>query len=230
MLRRSIVLRCIAVAALAALSLAPLTGLEATDGSPLESYRYRERTGQDVRHYRWRLDRGETVRITSTTESGRVFTAWCRSDGTTVRWEVADGPDRLTVERRDRSLQFRGRLGGRTVERSISIDERPWYQPLSFSLRGVAGGDGSPEAFWTIRPDDLSVLSMTASTQAKETVTVDGHRVDAVRVEVRPAGWRSAFWSCHYWFRIPDRVFIRYRGVHGVPGSPETVVELVPAG
>lgn len=195
-----------------------------------ETHRYRERTGAAVRHYRWSIDAGDTVRIVST-DGERTFTAWCRRDGATLRWERAEAGGRLRVVREGNRLRLEGLHRGRTVDRSEPIDDAPWYQPLSFSLRGVAdGGRGGATRFWTLRPDDLSVWSMTAVAVGREAVPVSGARVSAVKVEVRPAGWRSGFWRCHYWFRAADGVLVRYRGVHGLPGTPETVVEWMPDG
>ncbi len=39
-------------------------------------------------------------------------------------------------------------------------------------------------------------------------------------------GMLAALWQAAFWFREDDRIFVRYQGVHGPPGTDETVVQL----
>jgi len=49
----------------------------------------------------------------------------------------------------------------------------------------------------------------------------------ARKVTLSRQGILAAFWQANFWFRESDRIFIRYQGTHGPPGTSETVVLLL---
>ena len=83
-------------------------------------------------------------------------------------------------------------------------------------------------SFWTVRPDNLDVLTLQATREGGGRLPMeDGGEVLANKVVIRLEGLMSALWSAEYWFRQGDDLFVRYRGTHGPPGVPETVITLV---
>lgn len=106
------------------------------------------------------------------------------------------------------------------------VDDRPWYQPMSFSLGAFLATSRSEVSFWTIRSDKLEVVAMQAEKGEVEEVTVAGRRVRARKVVIRRQGTLAAVWQASFWFREDDRIFVRYQGVHGPPGTDEAVVQL----
>jgi hypothetical protein len=54
---------------------------------------------------------------------------------------------------------------------------------------------------------------------------LDGVKHYTVRVTL--TGVRALVWRCTYTFRTSDDRMVSYRGVHGLPGTPETRIDLV---
>ncbi len=77
-----------------------------------------------------------------------------------------------------------------------------------------------------IRSDNLEVVEMQAVKGKVEEITVAGRKVRARKVVIRRRGILAALWQAAFWFREDDRIFVRYQGVHGPPGTDETVVQL----
>lgn len=193
--------------------------------------RYREQTGDQSLLFSWQADATPNeVTVTVTQRQGEeVFTSVNTPEGTTLSWHYSRQPDTdVRVARKGNFLQFSGRFQGQPVEKQEKIDRRPWYQPLSFSLHCMEGRKQNKTSFWTIRPDNLEVVSLQAERQGSGRLPgADGGEVLANKVVIRLEGLLSALWSAEYWFRQGDNLFIRYRGTHGPPGVPETVITLV---
>lgn len=193
--------------------------------------RYREQTGDHSFVYFWQAQSGPSgVTVTSTQRQGEeVYTSVNTQEGTTRSWRYVNQPGTdVRVKRSGNHLQFSGQFQGQPIEKQIRIDNRPWYQPLSYSLHCLERRKQDNASFWTIRPDNLDVLTLQAHREGSARLPeADGGEVLANKVVVRLEGMMSAFWSAEYWFRQGDDLFVRYRSIHGPPGVPETVVTLV---
>lgn len=152
----------------------------------------------------------------------------CNRFGATSYWHAEfGGSTEISAKRRGNTIELRGRFKGEYVDRSIRIDERPWFQPLSYSLRSLSESSAPVTVrFWTIRADTLELVNMEAEVQGIESIQISGKDVEALRVEIRKSGYLSIFWSADYWFRTRDHIFVQYRGTHGLPGTPETLITL----
>jgi hypothetical protein len=82
-------------------------------------------------------------------------------------------------------------------------------------------------SFWTIRTDTVEATTLQVKKAGEEEIPVNGKKIMAQRVELRAEGFFSHFWHGTYWFRKSDKLFLMYRSVHGSPGTPETVIELM---
>lgn len=193
-----------------------------------QSHTYRETTGGKSKDFKWEiLEKGAQVVITSSRVDEK-FINICTPDGATLRWHIQLKPDTdLQAERIANTITLRGRFQGKKVDKSITIDDRPWFQPLSFSLRNLACSDSETLSFWTIRMDTLELVDMQANNRGVEPIQLTGEEVKACKVEIRRNGFFAALWSANYWFRTSDNTFIQYRGTHGLPGTPETRVTLL---
>lgn len=193
--------------------------------------RYREQTGDHSFTFSWRADReGDGTTITVVQHQGdEVFTSRNSQEGATQAWRYVKEPDTdVRVERRGDSLRFEGRFDGEPVDQTRTIDHRPWFQPLSFSLNRMVAGDQRAASFWTIRPDTLDVLTLQAEQGEIESVTVaDGTTRQARKVVVRLEGLMASFWRAEYWFGQDDHLFLQYRSTHGPPGTAETRISLL---
>ena len=192
--------------------------------------RYREQTGNDSFLFSWQADTaqdGATVIVTQR-QGEEMFRSVNTPEGITSAWHYTKMPDTdVRVERQGNQLHFQGRVAGETIDKREPIDERPWFQPLSYSLRCVVARQEQQASFWTIRPDTLEPLTLKAerdgSAQLPQT---SGPALMASRMIIRLDGVMSALWSAEYWFRQGDNLFVHYRGTHGPPGTAETVISL----
>ncbi|MEW6427372.1 MAG: hypothetical protein AB1568_04985 [Thermodesulfobacteriota bacterium] len=193
-------------------------------------YLYRERTGEETREFSWTLERqGENILVTSREKEMSYFNL-CRPDGETIRWRM-QGPDTaLEAEREGEVIVLRGRRRQEEISKQLTIREDSWRQPLSFSLRELVDSGRAELRFRFIRPDTLELLKMKAVRREQGLIPVPGGELRAEQVEVRMDGLLSGLWSCNYWFRSGDGLFLRYEGVHGLPGTPRTVIELIDRG
>lgn len=192
-------------------------------------FRYREQTGDHSFTFSWRADREEEGVTVVQHQGDEIFSSVNTMEGATRSWHYVKQPETdVRVERQGDSLHFSGRLKGKPVEKSQTIDSRPWCQPLSFSLQRLVTREPRSVTFWTIRPDTLEVLAMQAEKAGSERIATDNSGVQvADKVVIRLDGLLSALWQAEYWFRQDDHLFLQYRGTHGPPGTDETRICLI---
>jgi len=196
------------------------------DDSQKISHRYVETTGRQSNEFLWMLAEGSPCIIT-VGHKGTTFENICDPDGRTREWRQT-GPDtRLAARRAEHTIKLAGVMQGRTLDKSFTIDDAPWYQPLTFSLRTFLQSPKTGEAFWLLLSDRLRAVKMQAEKAGEETLTIAGKPVLAWKVRVRPAGLLSMLWEGTYWYRVPDGLFVRYEGANGLPGADKTVIEIV---
>jgi hypothetical protein len=217
-------LSCFLSAALFIVSPVTLQGTEI----PSDIYSYRETIGEVTTYFYWKLEEQEQQRIVTVDEKKKSFVNFCSADGATWRWQLKDTNNNhdITAERQGDELKLSGIRFGEVYKETIELDERPWYQPLSYSLRDFLGSEGKSMSFWTIRTDTVEATTLQVKKAGEEEISVNGKKIMAQRVELRAEGFLSHFWHGTYWFRKSDKLFLMYRSVHGSPGTLETVVEL----
>ncbi len=171
---------------------------------------------------------GDGIRLITDLRQERDVTR-LNQDLTTRSWSVKDPSQNtdLLVSRRDNRLVMRGIFKGKTLAKTVAISASPWYQALSISLRPFTNPNNTGLAFWSIRPDTLDVYKLEVIPLGEEQITIAGQRTDAIKLKIQLPGFKAMFWSCHYWLRQADGVFIRYEGPSGPPGWPATMVELI---
>lgn len=190
-----------------------------------ELHTYTEITGERQDSFAWRLSRtGARVEIESTGERERIVTA-CDGSGATREWKIVAAGQDLTVTREGNTLVFKGVMQGNTVAKTVSIDDTPWFQALSYSLRQFIASPEETTEFWHIRSDTLEPVKLSAAKIGLSTEDVcAGHK--GFLVEIRPVGVCSPFWQASFWFRSGDHIFCRYESRHGGWGTPLTVISL----
>lgn len=188
---------------------------------------YQENTGWQVKKFQWQHASFADREVITVHEENGVFVNHCDRTGRTLSWQFRQGESTdIEAVRRGNELKITGTMEGRRIDSTHTLDERPWYQPLSFSLRFFLAAGVSETSFWTIRSDTLDVVTMQAKRQGADEVEIAGQSVPALKVEIRRAGLFSSLWHGTFWFREADGLFVRYQGVHGPPGTSETVVQL----
>ncbi|BBO78361.1 hypothetical protein DSCW_57780 [Desulfosarcina widdelii] len=190
-----------------------------------EIHHYREVTGTTSEEVCWHLTRGDTLILTYTSPTERHVTT-TGSGYRTIRWQVtdtADGTD-FVAERSEDTIVIKGRFKGEPIHQRLDIDDAPWYQATSLSLRGLIASNDSHRVFWTIRPDTLTPHKIKAVKKEIETVASEENQKKLQHIRLRTTGMLAPFWKSDYWFTLPRGIFQRFEGPSGPPGSPMTVV------
>lgn len=161
--------------------------------------------------------------------NGSLSSLFLNSDYATQRWQYEDIKQgtKLTAQRRENQILVEGTFQGKPVQKIYRIDNSPWYQSWNRDFQQFVLSGKNRQEFWSIQENDLSIYKMVAIREKEEKVSVGNQTVDTIKVTVTLTNWMALFWKVHFWFRKTDGQFIRYEGVQGPPGSPQTVIELV---
>lgn len=205
-----------------------LTGVIAARSSAADSasYRYRQTCGQEISEFVWKLIKTSNIQI-QTLSNEEVQTTVCNPIGDTIEWRYNNTQANVRAVNQDEAIRIEGMLKNKFINENHAVDSNPWFQTLSFSMRQVIQADRNDMTFWMIRPDNLELNKMKADRLSPEAIHLNGKTVSAEKIRIRLDGMLGAFWSGYYWFRRTDGVFIQYKGVHGPPGTPTTVVQLL---
>ena len=116
-------------------------------------------------------------------------------DYDTRRWQVTveNEHTHFSAERIDQSIIIRGIFKGEPVDKQLAIDERPWYQATSLSLRGLIASGDSERVFWTIRMDTLTAHKIRAVKKGVESVEFDGSQKALLRIRLSLPGMLAPF-------------------------------------
>ena len=195
---------------------------------PEGKFEYQEIVGDEVTRFNWEVERKQGKIAISVFDTETSFYNLCTEDGATMEWRlVEEGVHDVTVIRKGNTLHLNGLRFGKEYNDEVTIDERPWYQPLSFSLRSFLNSDEQKTSFWVVRADKIDVMPLTAEKVGEEDIVFNEEVMPAQKVEIRAEGFRSQFWHGTYWYRKSDNLFLRYESVHGLPGTATTIVELI---
>jgi len=189
-------------------------------------YTYKETKGDRSVVFSWELEKGDRIRVTVRREDER-FVNILDASGATWGWEVHRPRESLVARREGNAIFLAGQRKGEAVRKEISIDEAPWYQPLSYSLGKFSGSDKEEVEFWIVRPDKLSPVRMRAEKKGVEEISLGGSDVKARKVRVSLDGMLSKLWHAHCWYRAEDGIFLQYEGRNGPPGTPVTRIRLL---
>lgn len=191
----------------------------------VEAYRYREITGESVKTVDWRLTKGDTFVLTTATARERNVTV-AGPGYDTIEWRTVNAQEQthLTARRHGDAIALSGRFKGEPIDRTLAIDDRPWYQATSLSLRDFIASADTERAFWTIRTDTLTVHRVKAIKKGIQRVEAGNRPKALLHIRLTLPGWRGPFWKSDYWFGLPDGVFYRFEGPSGPPGAPMTTV------
>jgi hypothetical protein len=193
--------------------------------SAQEQYTYTEITGNRKDSFLWRLFQdGDRIEIESAGEKEKLINI-CDRRGMTREWMVISPEKNLRVKREGNTLLFSGFQKGIKVDKTVLIDDTPWFQPLSYSLRQFIDLPQDRIEFWHIRTDNLDPVKLAAVKIGLSFGDVCVGQMGYL-VKIRPLGVFAPFWQASFWFRSSDKVFCRYEGRHGAWGVPLTVISL----
>ncbi len=144
----------------------------------------------------------------------------------TIEWQLKSSKQHTDIKavKKGETIDLEGEFLGQAVKKTISIDNCPWFQSISVSLKPVASSGISKIYFWFIRSDNLKAHKMVATKKELQDLRLDGYAFKARRVEIRPYGLLACFWKGECWFS-EEGMFLKYRGLGWPPGSPDTEIE-----
>ncbi len=196
-----------------------------SDGGGNEVRRYVEQKDGQPKPVLWQLARGDGYRLVYQNPEETHITE-TDTDMRTFSWHMSNAPEEVFVQatREADVIVVRGSRKGQTVEERFVVDQAPWFQATSLSLRKFVLSQEARTTFWTLRPDTLKAMKLNATKVAQETIEAAGASQAAVKVELRADGWRSAFWKSHYWFRASDGLLLRFEGQAGPSPAHRVVI------
>jgi len=189
-------------------------------------FSYREQTGSDVITSSWHIERKDSSFLLTSQRGNERYTSLYDGALRVKEWDFKNTAQdtAFQAKREGNTIAIKGRLEGKAVDKKIKLDSNPWYQPMSFCLGGLLDSNTQSVVFWTLNPKDLTPAKMKAVNRGLVALKEDKGERDAYLVTVRFVGVRSLAWQGRYWFDEGNKLFIRYEGVDGPPGTPKTVI------
>ena len=193
-----------------------------------KEYHYLEQKGKETIPFTWKIDTtGDKIRI-SIFKNGNSYISTCSSDGSTQQWKLTDiQRGDYKAARVDNILNINGKQNGEPYENMVGLSDRPWFQSPYYSLGKLVNSPYRDVSFWTIKEGDIVPVILHARKIGKESVTINGEKIQAQKIEVRSDDFFSKLWRGFYWFREGDNLLVMYRSEPGIPGAKETVVTLM---
>lgn len=192
------------------------------------SYHYLEKKDTTYSKIKWTLEKEDYYKLTVIKQQ-EEFVCLCNEHFDTYQWEAKKPYTRthVTATRKDNLIFIEGAFDGKEIKKEIRIDNAPWYQAMTLSLRRLVTSKEKSVEFWTIRFDNLSPYKMKAKNNFRDRISLYGTEdMEVEKVKVSLMGFKAMFWNCSYWFRKQDGLFVRFEGRGGPPDYPKTIIEL----
>lgn len=166
---------------------------------------------------------GDLIRL-KTVQGNEVHQYAMTGNYRTVAWEYSNTSENtnLKVVLENGVYQISGVFKSKSYSKSYPSKGYPWYQNIGFNI-GVSIAGKADFKFECFRPDNLKLYEMQA--ESKEFINHEGIHEHWVIVHL--TGMLSKFFSSDYYIDPLTKQFIRYRGVHGPPGTPETIITIL---
>lgn len=190
---------------------------------------YLEITGNSSKEISWTITSEKYWDTLKVQQGEETYTTINDKQLKALEWHLTNNADKtdILVKRRKNIITIRGQLRGKQINRTIKIDQNPWYQPMSYSLSEFVKSRKKSITFWTLNPTDLRAYKIKALNYGKENIPIDGLKIETYKVKIILTGFKSLFWHAFYWFRQKDDVLVLYKGIDGPPTTPITVIKLI---
>jgi hypothetical protein len=205
-----------------AMAFIPFAG---ADAGGIEVQRYVEQKDGAHRPVLWQLAQADGYRLIYQNPE-EVHTTETDAQLRTRAWHMSNATKEVFMQatRETNAIVVRGSFKGRVIDERLAVDQDPWYQATSLSLRGFVRSPAERIHFWTLRPDTLKAVKLTATKVAREEIKAAGRLETAVKVELRAGGWRAPFWKSHYWYRASDGLLLHFEGQNGPSAANRIVI------
>ncbi len=193
--------------------------------SAQESYTFKVSTGQNIAYEVLVFEHTSAGFVLKTPISLNSYD----SSSNQLVWEVTQAAEgnSFKAQRNGNTIKLQGTFKRQPVSKEYTIDSRPWYQYPEVTLQKFALSMKQRVEFWIISPNDLALFEFEALKMNIEKVKISGRSIKAVRIRIKALGFAGNFWHADYWFALADGRYIRYQAVHGGPGTPPTIKELI---
>lgn len=184
---------------------------------------YNYTCGRDNQAIIWTVTRKEDLIYLETIQGNEVHKYAINHDYKTISWEYANISENtnLKVVLKNGIYNLQGTFKSKKISKAYNSNGYPWYQNIGFNVGHTIKGKANFK-FECIRPDNLKFYEMQA--EAKEIVENNG--IQEQRINVHLAGMLAKYFGSNYYINCNTRQFVRYNGVHGPPGTPETIITL----
>lgn len=191
----------------------------------IERHRYMETTGEDSFIFIWERVSADSIHI-RTVSTREVHVNDCQESGEIMAWYLKSKSCHVNAHRRYQAICLSGHFKNEKINKCYNIGQDHWYQAPSWALRQFVLSKRKDVDFWMIRSDKLKPIKLRATKNGTDTLMLNGQGIKAFRIRLTLTGLKKRLWRGHYWFRQSDGLFLQYKGVNGLPGTPETLILL----
>lgn len=197
--------------------------LLSSDHAYSQTTEYKYSCGEDKAIIYWNERRDGNLIYLQTTQGSEINKYVLALDYHTISWEYSnqDKNTNIKVVLKNGIYKIDGVLKSKSYSKTYKSNGVPWFQNIGFNI-GHTIKKKTAFRFECIRPDNLKLYEMLAD--GKEVVVHNGIREQ--RINVHLTGVLSKFFGCDYYINLSSNQFIQYKGVQGVPGTPETIITI----
>ena len=110
---------------------------------------------------------------------------------------------------KDNKIILKGIWRGQNLDKTIELDDRPFYFALQYNLQKFAISDEKELKFWTIRRDTMTKYLMEAERQGEDRITVNNEQIDVIAVRFSATGIGAKFYKGTCYYRKSDGLLVR---------------------
>jgi len=132
------------------------------------------------------------------------------TDYSTEKWKISISDENTDYvgQRKGNELFLKGKFNGKIFNKTIKLDEKPFYYNPKANLTGFVISDERDIKFWSLRNDDLTKYLMKAIKRGEEIINVNGKDIEAVKVYYAANGIGEKFFNRTYYFRKSDGILV----------------------
>jgi len=139
------------------------------------------------------------------------------ADYSTQKWRIflSDEDTDYAGQRNGNELLFKGKLKGKIFDKTIKLDDKPFYYNPKANLTKFVLSNKDKMKFWSLRNDDLTKYLMRAIKKGEEIINVNGKDIETVKVYYSAVGIGEKFFNRTYYFRRADGIFVTQDETNG---------------
>lgn len=191
-------------------------------------HHYIEKKGSFTEKVEWSLSQKEGFCLTYK-KATEIHVTKTDETLSTLSWTMDDYVRECSViaKRKNNTIFLQGNLKGQPINKSIKVDDSPWFQASSLSLKNFAISNEKQIKFWTLRPKTFEAYKLKAEKSGVENLQFNDRTIKTVKIRLSLDGWLSPLWSSTYWFSARDGLFLYFEGKTNRLGTEKVTVTYV---